>query len=220
MTTSLDNFRSDFDTEWNKYGVYHAKGLINNLPNWEEIIKVLNKEIRTQDHNIFTIPSNNNFEIVYKDIIAMKKLSYSDEARELNSMNPNSNDHSIESDATFFFALCFNPDKLKSLFSKSLTDEIDSINKIFDIDASYSSLKIALADKFTPYESHKWHTCIIHLAGTNLWKLRNKEVGLDNSYLVEPGDCLFFKEWVEHELSNDEPRSSLVGRFTLGESHE
>jgi hypothetical protein len=217
---NIDILRSQFQSEWNNNGIYHAKNFIKNLPTWEEIIKILNKEIRTQDNNLFTEPSSKNFEIVYKDIVAMKKLSYSDEKRRANSMKPNLNDHSIESDATFFFSLFFKKERLHKIVSKSLINEIKNMNKSFDINTYFVSLKIALSDKVVAFESHKENTCVIQLAGTNIWNLRNRENGLEKSYLVEPGDCLFFKENIEHELTNEEPRSSIVGRFEFGKSYE
>jgi hypothetical protein len=219
MMSNLDTLRSDFDREWSKYGVYHGKNLITNIPSWEEILKTLNAEIRRPNPTLFTEPSNNDFEIVYKDMIAMKKLYFDDEQLLKNSAEANLHGYGIESEATFFFSLFFEKDRLNEILPESTISDIKSINKIIDVDTSFTSLKVSLADKLTPFESHVGHTCIVQLSGLSFWKLRDKEVGLDDLYVVGPGDYLFFKENVEHELSNEEPRSSLVGRFTFGESH-
>jgi hypothetical protein len=216
---NLDNLRSDFDKEWQRYGVYHGKNLIKNIPSWEEILKTLNSEIRRPNPTLFTEPSNNDFEIVYKDMIAMKKLHFSDEQILKNAAEANTHGYGIESEATFFFSLFFEKDRLSEILPESTVADIESINKIIDVDTSFTSLKVSLADKLTPFEAHVGHTCIIQLSGLSFWKLRDKEVGLDDLYVIGPGDYLFFKENVEHELSNEEPRSSLVGRFTFGESH-
>ena len=218
--SSLENIRSDFNSEWNKVGVYHGKNLIKNIPSWEEILKTLNAEIRRPNPTLFTEPSSNDFEIVYKDMIAMKRLHFNDEQRLQNTEEANRHGYGIESDATFFFSLFFEQDRLGEILSESTNNDIKNINKILDVDTSFTSLKVSLADKLTPFESHVGHTCIIQLSGISFWKLRDRKVGLDDLYVVGPGDYLFFKENVEHELSNEEPRSSLVGRFTFGESHE
>jgi hypothetical protein len=210
---NIDKIRSDFKKELSATGIYHAKALFNDLPNWETVLNILNLAIRDENPKI-SFPEEtkkNNFEIVYKDLLAIKKLSY-----ELGG----SSGHTIESDATFFFSLFFDKDALNSAEFKPIQNQVLELNKILDIETDYGSLKISLSDKFVPYETHSWNTCIIHLTGTNEWKLRNKSVGHEKLYIVERGDMLFFKEGVEHELSNDLPRSSLVGSFILGKSHE
>jgi hypothetical protein len=206
----MSDLKSDFQKEWNSVGVYHAKALIKDLPNWEDILNILNRAIRDEDPKIL-LQSGNDFEIIYKDLFAIKKLSYPDK---------NSSRHIVESDATFFFSLFFDKETFASVISESIKNQITELDKVLDIKLDYTSLKISLSDKFVPYEVHDWHTCIIHLAGTNEWRLRNKSIGLEKLYVVEPGDILLFKKGIEHELTNKKPRSSLVGRFTLGGSHE
>ena len=210
--SNLDTLKSDFQKEWSNYGIYHAKSLFKNLPGWEEILNILNRATRNPEPQ-FTdlIKSNNNFEIIYKDLLAIKKLSYPEK---------NSSDHTIDSDATFFFSLFFNKNTLKSVISESIDNQIKEMDKILDISSDYSSLKISLSEKFVPYEVHDWNTCIIHLAGKNDWWLKNDSVGLEKLYILEPGDMLLFQKDVWHQLSNELPRSSIVGRFQLGESHE
>jgi hypothetical protein len=206
----IDNIRYDFEKEWNSVGVYHAKSLFKDLPDWEEILNILNRAIRDKDSKII-LESKNDFEIIHKDLFAIKKLAYLDK---------NSNRHTIESDATFFFSLFFNEQTFGSVISESIKNQSIELDKLLDIKSDFTSLKISLSDKFVPYEVHEWHTCIMHLAGTNEWKLRNKSVGLERLYFLEPGDILLFKKGIEHELSNEKPRSSIVGRFELGDSHE
>jgi hypothetical protein len=127
----------------------------------------------------------------------------------------------VESDATFFFSVFFTQGTIDLMLPDSIKNQINNINKTLDINANYRSLKIALSDKFVPYESHSnGHTCVIQLAGKNTWNLRDRGAGLQKSYVLEPGDLLLFKETIEHELTNEEPRSSLVGFFDLGVSHE
>jgi hypothetical protein len=217
---NIDILRSQFHSEWNKNGVYHAKNLIKNLPTWEEIIKILNKEItKKSEPEFFTNKTNvADYEIVYKDLIAMKKLYFNKD--HLTTKVTESINNGIESDATFFFSLFFKKERLNEIISESLINEIKTMNQAFDIDSHFISLKIALADKIVPFESHEKNTCIIQLAGINIWNLRDKKNGLEKSYVVEPGDCLFFKENIEHELTNKEPRSSIVGRFEFGKTHE
>ena len=206
----MNSLKSDFQKDWKSIGVYHAKGLFKDLPNWESILNILNSAIRNKNSNMFFQPEN-DFEIVYKDLLAIKKLAYNES---------NYSKHTIESDATFFFSLVFNQDTFASTGFNSIKNQALELDEILDIKSTYYSLKISIADKFVPYEAHPWDTCIIHLAGTNDWKLRDKSIGLEKLYILEPGDILFFKEGIEHELSNELPRSSIVGRFTLGGSHE
>lgn len=215
MMSSFQGLKKDFVRDWNKTGVYHGKGLIKDLPNWEEILNILNRAITDKDPQI-NIPSDNNVEIVYKDLIAVKTLEYPEKHYEDTvAFSPK-----IVSNATFFFSIFFNKDHLESLVSSKMQEHVLNLEEEFDIKTDYSSLKISLSDRFVPYEVHDWDTCIIHLAGTNEWSLRDKSVGLDSLYILEAGDILFFRKGVEHQLKNDKPRSSIVGRFTLGESHE
>ena len=207
---NLETIKLDFQKEWNSVGVYHLKALIKDLPSWEDILNILNRAIRDKKPRI-AFPSVNDFEIVYKDLLAIKKLVYKE---------TDSDRHTIDSDATFFFSLFFNKETIGSIISESIKNQSAELDKILDIESEYGSLKISLSDKFVPYEVHEWHTCIIHLAGTNEWRLRDRSVGLEKLYVVEPGDILLFKKGVEHELTNEKPRSSIVGRFILGESHE
>ena len=207
---NLETIKLDFQKEWNSVGVYHSKALIKDLPSWEDILNILNRAIRDKKPRI-AFPSVNDFEIVYKELLAIKKLVYKE---------TDSDRHTIDSDATFFFSLFFNKETFGSTISESVKNQSAELDKILDIESEYGSLKISLSDKFVPYEVHEWHTCIIHLAGTNEWRLRDRSVGLEKLYVVEPGDILLFKKGVEHELTNEKPRSSIVGRFILGESHE
>ena len=210
--SNLETLRTDFDRDWNSIGVYHGKGLITDLPSWEDVLNILNAAARDKDPQINQyIKSSQQFEVIYKDMLAIKTLKYDDE--DINLFN-------IESDATFFFSLFFSTSDVSNKISPSISNQIDNMNIAFDIDTDFSSLKISLSEKFVPYESHEWHTCIIHLKGTNNWNLRDNRTGMQKLYVLEAGDCLFFKEGIEHELSNEKPRSSLVGRFTLGDSHE
>jgi hypothetical protein len=206
----MNDLKGDFQKDWNATGVYHAKGIFKAIPNWEQILNILNVAIRDKKPQV-PVLSGNNFEILYKDLFAIKKLIYPDKG---------SDRYVVESDATFFFSLFFNKDTLGSVISESIKNEIENIDSILDIKSDYTSLKISLSDKFVPYEVHEWNTCIIHLAGTNDWKLRNNSIGFEQLYILEPGDLLLFKSNVEHELSNESPRSSIVGRMVLGESHE
>ena len=207
----MNSLRSEFDNDWNQSGVFFAKGLVRNLPTWDDILNILNRSIR-EDKNSLSLSSPNEYEIVYKDLLAIKKMSYD---------NKNYGIPTIDSEATFFFSLFFTQDTIQSMIPSSINDEIKKINEMLDIDAHYRSLKIALSDKFVPYESHETgHTCIIQLAGSNIWNLKDKDSGMQKTHILEPGDVLLFKEKIEHELTNEGPRSSLVGFFDLGDSHE
>jgi hypothetical protein len=209
--SNLKTLRTDFDSQWDTEGIFFAKGIINGLPEWGEILGILNKSIRNKE-SALNLSDDIDFEVVYKDLKATKKLSFDSETY---------GSSTIESDATFFFSVFFTQDTAEILIPKSIKEQIEYINQSLDINANFRSLKIALSDKFVPYESHETgHTCIIQLAGTNVWNLRYKTSGLQKSYILEPGDLLLFKEKIEHELTNEEPRSSLVGFFELGDSHE
>jgi hypothetical protein len=197
----------DFYKQWYSNGVAHIKNCVDDLPEWEKILKMLNLASRETESSL-KWNSFPEFEIPYMDILAVKKVVYDD------SVNA---EPKIESDATFFFSLFFSPEDVGIKLSESLFKQIKDIDKKLNINSEYNSLKISFSDKFVPYELHTWHTCIIQLKGINHWYLRDKKIGLEEMYIVEPGDCLFFKEEVEHKLSNDEPRSSLVGRFTFNE---
>jgi hypothetical protein len=204
---NVDSLKEDFYKQWNNNGVAHIKDCVSDLPDWEKILKMLNMASRsTGEHQKFVNPPE--FEIPYKNMLAVKKVVYDD------APIPQPK---IESDATFFFSLFFSAKDINTRLSESLYNQIKSIDKKLSIESDFNSLKISLSDKFVPYESHSWHTCIIQLKGINHWYLRDKRIDLDETYFLEPGDCLFFKEEVEHKLSNDEPRSSLVGRFTFNE---
>ena len=204
---STDLLVEDFYKQWNNNGVAHIKNCVTDLPEWEKILKMLNLASRETESNLkwSSLPA---FEIPYMNILAVKKVAYND------APIP---EPKIKSDATFFFSLFFSPKDIDTSLSESLSNQIKDINKNLNIDSEYDSLKISFSDKFVPYESHTWHTSIIQLKGINHWYLRDKRVGLEEMYIVEPGDCLFFKEGVEHQISNEEPRSSLVGRFAFKE---
>lgn len=207
----MNDLKNNFVDAWNNDGVFYSKGIFNNLPNWEEILKILNKSIRDKNNRL-SLSSPNDYEIVYKDLLAIKKMSYD---------NNNYGIPSVDSDATFFFSVFFTQDTVESMLPDSIKDQIKIIDKVLDIKANYRSLKVALSDKFVPYESHSTgHTCVMQLAGNNIWNLRDSTSGLQKSYILEPGDLLLFKEKIEHELTNEDPRSSLVGFFDLGDSHE
>ena len=205
-----DQIKSNFKKEWNDIGVYHYKGFFKDLIDWEEILNILNRAITKKTPKV-PLQIENDFEIIYKDILAVKKLSYLDK---------NSDTHKVESDATFFFSLFFFEETMGSVIPKLIRNKISELDHILDTESSYSSLKISLSDKFVPYESHDWHTCIIQLAGTNDWKLRKSPSDLEKLYFMEPGDVLIFKQGFEHQITNEKPRSSMVGRFTLGKSYQ
>jgi hypothetical protein len=67
--------KNNFVDAWNNDGVFYSKGIFNNLPNWEEIFKILNKSIRNKDNRL-SLSSPNDYEIVYRDLLAIKKMSY------------------------------------------------------------------------------------------------------------------------------------------------
>lgn len=206
----INNIKSDFEKEWNSVGVYHGKGFFKDLIDWEEILNILNREITKKTPKV-PLKINNDFEIIHKDILAVKKLSYLDK---------NYDKHKVESDATFFFSLFFFEETIGLVIPKSIRNKISELDYILDTKSNYSSLKISLSDKFVPYESHDWHTCIIQLAGTNEWKLRKSPFDSEKLYFMEQGDVLIFKEGFEHQITNEKPRSSMVGRFTLGKSYQ
>lgn len=195
---------NSFHDQWNEFGAAHLKGFIIDLPDWKDIINLLNLETRASQWQ--SVQPSPDWEIKYKNILAVKKIEYDSDGQP-----------SVESDATFFFSLFFSSKELHVKLSESLQNQISNMNKILGIDSDYNSVKISLSPKYVPYESHDWHTCIIQLQGINTWSLRDKGSQFEKTYLLEPGDCLFFKEEVEHKLSNDGPRSSLVGRFTFNE---
>lgn len=207
----IEDMKNNFINDWNETGVYHCKGLMSDLPDWNYIVNVLNiatrKENTTQEQNMVPSP----FEVPYKDLLAVKTLSYSKEKP---------NEFVIESDATFFFSIFFDPRDKPKMISTSLSNQIDEMENIFDISLNFSSLKIALSDKFVPYENHSWHTCIVQIAGINKWELKDDRQNFKETYILEPGDILFFKEGIYHQISNEGPRSSVVGRFTLNSEVE
>lgn len=209
---NLDSLRSDFNKDWNSVGVYHGKGLVADLPSWEDVLGILNNAARDKDPQVNqSIKASAPFEIIYKDMLANKTIRYDKE--DINIFD-------VESEVTFFFSLFFNQDTFGSVISESVKNQTLELDKLLNIKSEYSSLKISIADKFVPYESHEWDTCILHLAGTTEWRLKGGTHGAEKLYVLEPGDILLFKEGVEHELTNEKPRSSLVGRFILGDSHE
>ena len=106
---NLETIKLDFQKEWNSVGVYHSKALIKDLPSWEDILNILNRAIRDKKPRI-AFPSVNDFEIVYKDLLAIKKLVYKE---------TDSDRHTIDSDATFFFSLFFNKFSAIILFLSS-----------------------------------------------------------------------------------------------------
>lgn len=210
MMNSTDTLSSEFKKEWDRVGVYHAKGFVKNPPSWEEVLNILNTAIRDKNPKA-GLKEHSYFEIIYKDLFAMKKISYKERTH---------GSETIESHATFFYSLFFNSESLGSVISESVKNQIEDLDKILDIKSSYTSLKIALSDKIVPYEIHNWDTCILHLAGTTDWRLRGGLHGPEKLYVLEPGDILFFKEGIEHELINEKPRSSVVGTFKMGEKNE
>ena len=204
---NVANLKNDFAVKWKQDNGYLAKNLYGNLLSWEDILNILNKAIRSENPKL-NLTTNNNFEIIYKDLLAMKKIS---------RWEPNLK---IESDATFFFSLFFDNDTFLEMIPESVQNKINIINKEFDILTNLNSLKISLSDKFVPYEYHDSNTIIIQLQGTNTWSLRDRITKNVSTYLLEPGDCLLFKGNVDHSLTNDAPRSSMVGKFILGSSYE
>jgi hypothetical protein len=204
-TTSLS-----FDKDWNELGIYHGKKVFHSLPNWEDILNILNAFIRDKENNI-ALPVDNDFEVVYKDLLAIKKVKYP---------YTDSMAHVIESDATFFFSLFFDKDRLGQILSQELEKEMKELDKTLDIKTEYGSLKISLSDKFVPYETHSWDTSILQLAGTTNWMLRNKDINFEELYVLEPGDFLLFRKGIEHELSSEKPRASLVGQFEWVKDNE
>jgi hypothetical protein len=204
---NFDNLKNDFIKKWKQDGSYLAKNLYGNLLDWEDILNILNKEIRVKKPLNILSNNKNNFEIVYKDLIAVKQIA-------------DWNGPLIESDATFFFSLFFDTTGKKELIPESISNKIYTMNKIIDIKIKFTSLKIALADKFVPYEYHDKNTIVIQLQGTNNWSLRDRITQNVSSYFLEPGDCLLFKSNMDHSLTNESPRSSIVGTFILGDSHE
>jgi hypothetical protein len=202
MTT--DRLVDDFYSQWSQHGAAHIKDFIKDLPDWEKILGMLNSETRLDSWS--DMDGERKWEIKYKNILAVKKIGHDQDDQPF-----------VESEATFFFSLFFPEKELHLKLSESLQNQIISMNESLGIDTDYNSVKISLSPKHVPYESHVWHTCIVQLQGINNWSLRDKRSQFEKSYLLEPGDCLFFKEGVEHKLSNDEPRSSLVGRFTFNE---
>lgn len=201
----IEDMRNNFINDWNKTGVHHCKGAMKSLPDWEHIVNTLNFATRKEPTNDFNMQPT-SFEVTYNDLIASKKLLYSKEKP---------NEFTIESEATFFFSLFFAPYDRSKFISESLSNEIDEIEKVFNISSDFNSLKISLSDKFVPYETHTWHTCIVQIAGINKWDLKDDRQDFQNTYILEPGDFLMFKEGIYHQVSNDGPRSSVVGRFTL-----
>ena len=201
---NIDEAVDSFYKQWDQFGSAHIKSLINDLPDWQKILGMLNSETRLDDWT--DMAGDSRWEIKYKNIFAVKKIEYDKEG------NP-----SVESDATFFFSLFFESNKIGLKLSKSLEDQVNVMSNRLNIDTDYNSVKISLSPKHVPYESHVWHTCIIQLQGINNWSLRDTRSQFEKEYLLEPGDCLFFKEGIEHRVTNDEPRSSLVGRFTFNE---
>lgn len=211
--TNSNTLKDDFIEQWNSTGSYLAKNLYGELLSWGEILDILNNAIRTEEiaKDLLNEAKDNDYEIIYKDIIAMKKVDF----------DKITSKHSVESDATFFFSLFFTYPTFLKMVPESVTSKImNTLNETFDIQAYISAMKIALSDKFVPYEDHDGNTVIIQLQGTNTWTLRDKESQNTRSYLLEPGDCLLFKSNIEHSLTNDKPRSSFVGNFFLGGSHE
>jgi hypothetical protein len=73
----INNIKSDFEKEWNSVGVYHGKWFFKDLIDWEEILNILNREITKKTPKV-PLKINNDFEIIHKDILAVKKLSYLD----------------------------------------------------------------------------------------------------------------------------------------------
>ena len=203
-----NNLKNDFIAKWKQDGAYHAKNLYGNLLNWEDILNILNKEIRSEKLIVdWALASDNSHEIIYKDLIAVKKIA-------------DWNGPLIETDATFFFSLFFDTGKFITMVPESVNNKINEINKMLDIRTHFRSLKIALSDKFVPYEYHDGDSIIIQLQGTNEWSLRNRTTQEVNLYLLEPGDCLLFKSKIDHSLTNSGPRSSIVGSLSLGSSHD
>jgi hypothetical protein len=193
-----------FYEAWERDGAYHGKGLINNLPEWSDILSTLNQASRSN------VPVNNDrqtaeFEVWYKNILGVKKVNYEGSLA------------IVESDIQLFFSLF---GQMSNLVSSSINEQVNNFEDSINIKTDFSSLKISLSDKFVTWESHTWHTCILQLKGINNWELRDKRNGFKSSYLLEPGDILLFKEGVDHQVSNSEPRSSLVGRFVFGENNE
>jgi len=202
------DLKSDFTEQWNKNGAYLAQNLYGELLSWNEILDILNKAIRTEQPELnLENHINNNFEIPYKDLVAMKKVS--DWKNENGKVK-------IESDATFFFSIFFNSSTFSLMIPELVRNKINTISEKLNIFPNIVSLKIALSDKFVPYEHHSKNTIIIQLQGTNTWNLRDIETKKTLSYSLEPGDCLLFKSNMEHSLTNDNPRSSMVGTFRIG----
>lgn len=206
---NANQLKENFIKDLKIVGAHHGKKLIIDLPSWDYILNVLNNAIKDENSSM-NIKVNTDYEIIYKDLIAMKRIVHEEKTY----------NHSIESDATFFFSIFFSGNTQSKVVSQSLQTQIDKIKKTLDIEIGLNSLKIALSDKFVPPESHDDNTTIIQLQGTNNWTLRDNKNGTVLSYTLEPGDCLFFNERMVHSLTNDKPRSSLVGMFILGDSHE
>jgi len=73
-----------------------------------------------------------------------------------------------------------------------------------------SHLKVSIGSRFVPSHKDVWGAIVFQLTGKSTWYLEHPESNYNESFIVEPGDILYFPKGMFHSIKSNSARSSII----------
>lgn len=95
------------------------------------------------------------------------------------------------------------------LYNKT-TKLLEEIKKETEFLFGFGALKISLGNKITPSHADNWDAINLQIKGKTIWKLSDTENGDGPIFVSEPGDLLYFRQGIFHEVFSEGPRANII----------
>lgn len=183
------NLLSDFSDSTIKNTGFLVKSFFNSSVKWEDILELIHEN-----------SSIDNEELSFE----AKKATSNGFVNEKASGNV-----LIVDDLYFSVALDHNG----SFFPSEIKDTLKGISsskshKKFVYGSSH--IKVSIGSRLVPSHKDKWGAIVFQLTGKSTWNLQYPESGYNESFVVEPGDILYFPQGMFHSIKSNSARSSII----------
>ena len=93
---------------------------------------------------------------------------------------------------------------------KEVDETLAGLSRTSLVDVSGKVIKISMGSRIVESHKDQWGALIFHLIGKSTWYLTHTDSGYEDSFIMEPGDLLYFPKEMFHKIVSNSARASVI----------
>lgn len=183
-SNQFTNLTSDFVNSTNNKTGFSIKSFFDPAVSWESILNLIYDNSKIKNEQLENDVVNNNSTIkeqVTGNVLIVDDLYFSIQLKDGNNFTP-----------------------------PEIIDICEGISTRNGFGAGAGVLKVSIGSRFVIPHEDKWGAMVFQLTGQAVWTLSYPETKYEESFILNPGDFLYFPKGMLHSIVSNSARSSII----------